>query len=241
MRLLTIALFVVLSGCANMEAMMPWIKTGAQTASAMGYDGGDKVANAVKQALDISSTRATTALSAEGGYAASGYKLRFPAQVASMTSTLRQFGMGAYVDKVENAMNGAAEQAAAEAAPLFKQAIANMEITDALGIVTGGNSAATDYFRSQTESSLRGKYETIVTAELKKTGFHDQYRAMIDVYNNLPIADKPSIDVESYVVDQGLNALYAHMAAEEALIRQDPVGRGSALIGVIFAGQQPQP
>lgn len=241
MRLLTIVLFVVLSGCANMEAMMPWIKTGAQTASAMGYDGGDKVANAVKQALDISSTRATTALSAEGGYAASGYKLRFPAQVASMTSTLRQFGMGAYVDKVENAMNGAAEQAAAEAAPLFKQAIANMEITDALGIVTGGNSAATDYFRSQTESSLRGKYETIVTAELEKTGFHDQYRAMIDVYNNLPIADKPSIDVESYVVDQGLNALYAHMAAEEALIRQDPVGRGSALIGVIFAGQQQQP
>ena len=135
-------------------------------------------------------------------------------------------------------MNGAAEQAAAEAAPLFKQAIANMEVTDALGIVTGGTSAATDYFRSKTETSLRSKYQSIVTAELKKTGFHDQYKAMVDVYNNLPIADKPSINVEGYVVDQGLNALYARMATEEALIRQDPVSRSSALIGAIFSARQ---
>lgn len=238
MRLLTLALFVVLSGCANMEAMMPWVQAGAQTASAMGYDGGDKVANAVKQTLDISSTRAITALSAADGYSTAGYKIRFPAQVASMTSTLRQFGMGSYVDKVEGAMNNAAGQAAAEAAPLFKQAIAGMEVTDALGIVTGSSTAATEYFRSKTETSLRSKYESIVTAELKKTGFHDQYRTMIDVYNNLPIADKPSIDVEKYVVDQGLDAVYARMAVEESLIRQDPVARGSALIGAIFGAQK---
>lgn len=238
MRLLLVTLFAILSGCANMEAMLPWVNAGAQTASAMGYDGGDKVASAVRDTLDLSSTRAITALSADDGYASNGFKVRFPASIASMAATLRQYGMGSYVDKVEGAMNTSVEKAAAEAAPVFKQTIANMEVKDALGIVTGGSTAATTYFKGQTESTLRTKYQGIVTGELKKTGFYDQYKSMVSVYNNLPIADKPSVDIESFVVDQGLTALYDRMGQEEAAIRANPVASGSALIAAVFGKKE---
>ncbi len=55
-----------------------------------------------------------------------------------MTSSLRRLGFGRYVDPLETAMNRGAEQAVAEAAPLFKQAITGMSVNDALGIVLIG-------------------------------------------------------------------------------------------------------
>ena len=237
-KLAAILVVSALSGCAQMEGMMPWIQTGAKTASSMGYGDQKQVGDAIKQALELGSERASAELSATGGYSNSSYRLSLPASLEPVTSTLRQYGMGKYVDQAEATMNTAAEQAAAESLPVFKRAISNMSVEDALGIVTGDQTAATSYFRSQTEQSLRSRYAPIVQENLKKTGFYDQYTSLLSVYDKLPLTNKPNLNAEDYIIDQSLNALYDRMGKEEALIRRDPVGRGTALISAVFSGNQ---
>ncbi|MFV8783326.1 DUF4197 domain-containing protein [Microbulbifer sp. SA54] len=212
-----------------MEAVSPWIDVGNQIAKNAGYDTDSKMAGAIRETLNVSTDRAATGLSQVGAF-----RLQLPAAARPVADSLRQFGFGSYVDQLETAMNRGAEQAVAEAAPVFKQAIASMSVRDALGIVRGGDTAATDYFRGQTESALRMRYQPIVEANLRKTGFYDQYKSMLAVYEKLPIANKPSVDLERHVIDSSMTTLFGRIGEEETLIRRDPVARGSVLIGQVF-------
>ncbi|MCG8392456.1 MAG: DUF4197 domain-containing protein [Pseudomonadales bacterium] len=234
-KLLPLALGLALTGCQNMDAMMPWVNMGNQMAKDAGYDTDSRLAAGIKEALKTGTDRAGAQLSREGAF-----NLSLPASVQPVADTLRQFGFGSYVDQVETAMNRGAEQAVAAATPVFKQAISQMSVNDALGIVQGGQTAATDYFRTQTESTLRQRYQPIVEDNLRKTGFYDQYQSLLAVYDKLPLTDKPDLDLENYVIDNSMDELYTRIGEQETRIRQDPLGQGSALIGAVFgANSQP--
>ncbi|WP_226667227.1 DUF4197 domain-containing protein [Microbulbifer aggregans] len=220
---------LAVTGCQNMEAVSPWVDVGNQIAKNAGYDTDSKIAGAIRQTLNISTDRAGAGLSQVGAFS-----LRLPSAAQPVADSLRQFGFGSYVDQLETAMNRGAEQAVAEAVPVFKQAVAGMSVQDALGIVRGDDTAATDYFRGQTESALRLRYQPIVEANLRKTGFYDQYKSMLAVYEKLPIANKPSMDLERHVIDSSMATLFSRIGMEEALIRKDPVARGGVLIGQVF-------
>lgn len=224
---------LVLAGCKTMEGAMPWIDAGNQMAKNAGYDTDSKLAAGIKEALITGTDRASTQLSQTGAF-----NLELPAAAQPVADTLRQFGFGSYVDKVETAMNRGAEQAVAEAAPVFKQAISNMSVNDALGIIRGGDTAATSYFRGETESSLRQRYQPIVEDNLKKTGFYDQYKSLLAVYDKLPLTNKPNLNLESYVIDNSMDELYTRIGEQEALIRQNPMQQGSALLGAVFGSGQ---
>lgn len=221
---------LAMTGCQNMEAVSPWIDVGNQVAKNAGYDTDSRLALGIKDALHTSTDRASSGLSQVGAF-----NLGLPASVRPVEDGLRQFGFGRYVDQLESAMNRGAEQAVVEAAPVFKQAITAMSVTDALGIIRGGETAATDYFQGQTEGALRTRYQPIVEANLRKTGFYDQYQSLLNTYDKLPIANKPNMDLERYVIDQSMKTLFRRIGEEEALIRRDPVARGSVLIGQVFA------
>jgi hypothetical protein len=233
-RFAALSFALLLAGCAGNESFNQWFGLGTDVARNMGYGDSAQAASGIKQALDLGSQRASTSLSVQDGYRAMGYPLSLPAGLQPVADTLRKAGLGSYVTRVESAMNRGAEQAAAEALPVFQQAIRNMTIQDALGIITGGDSAATDYFRGQTESMLRQRYQPIIKSNLESTGFYSQYKSMLDIYNSLPLTSRPNLDVEDHLMNQSLNALFGRMAAEEKMIREAPVARGSALIGAVF-------
>ena len=224
---------LALGGCQNMEGMMPWVDMGNQMAKNAGYDTDSKLAAGIKETLITGTDRASTQLSQTGAF-----NLKLPAAAQPVADTLRQFGFGSYVDKLETAMNRGAEQAVAEATPVFKQAITNMSVNDALGIIRGGDTAATAYFRGETESSLRQRYQPIVEDNLKKTGFYDQYKSLLTVYDKLPLTNKPNMNLESYVIDNSMDELYTRIGEQESLIRQNPMQQGSALIGAVFGSGQ---
>lgn len=224
---------LALAGCQNMEAVSPWVDVGNQIAKNAGYDTDSRLARGIKETLYTSTDRASTRLSQSGAF-----NLQLPAAARPVADSLRQFGFGSYVDQLEIAMNRGAEQAVAEAAPVFKQAITGMTVNDALGIIRGSDTAATDYFRGQTESALRLRYQPIVEANLRKTGFYDQYKSMLAVYDKLPIANKPDMDLERHVIDSSMSTLFSRIGEEEALIRRDPVARGSVLIGQVFGAAE---
>jgi len=221
------------------NATMPEImQTGADVASAAGYNNQAQLVRGLKETLELSSNRAATSLSEAGGYSNNPlYHISLPANLQPIAKNLRQFGFGSQLDQVESLMNQGAEQAAVEAKAVFVTAVRNMTVTDALGIVRGSDTAATDYFRQQTEASLRQRYLPIIQQNLQQVGFYNQYQQLLTTYKQLPIANKPDLDLEQHVLNQSLNALFKEVAVQERLIRKDPVGQGSALIGKVFMGQ----
>lgn len=228
-----LALIAMLAGCTT-GGDNPWYGASKQMAKELGLSESSQASDALKQVLKLSSQRAGTALSASEGYRSSGYPLTLPAALKPVADTLLKAGMGSYLEKVDSAMNRGAEQAAAEAIPVFQQAISNMTIQDAVDVATGGETAATDYFRGQTEAQLRARFQPIIRSNLEKTGFYTQYKSMLDVYNALPLTNKPGLDIEADVMNQSLNALFGRMAAEEKLIREAPLARGSAMINAVL-------
>jgi len=228
-----LALPLSLAGC---NATLPQIAdTGANVASAAGYNNQAQLVRGIKEALELGSNRAATSLSATGGYANNPlYRIELPANIQPIASKLRQFGLGSQLDSVEKLMNQGAEKAAIEAKAVFIDAVRNMSVTDALGIVRGGNTAASTYFRTQTEASLRQRYLPIIQQNLQQIGFYNQYQQLLGTYKMLPLANKPDLDLEQHVLNAALDGLFKQVAVEEQLIRKDPVGRGSQIIGAVF-------
>lgn len=214
-------------GCQNMGSLQSAIDLGVQAAGVAGYPlaGNSTAISGVKELLTLSSDRAGSYLSK-----ADVWNVVLPESATRMVSTLRAVGFGPYVDQVESSMEVAAGLAVREAKPIFAAAVRDMNVVDALGILRGGQGAATEYFRTKTQSALRSRLQPIVQNSLKQSGYFSQYQSLMSVYNALPLASKPTLDLESYVLDKTLDGMYLKMAAEEALIRQNPSARGNALI-----------
>ena len=73
-------------------------------------------------------------------------------------------------DELVTAMNHAAEQAVPQARALLTAAIRNMSVQDAKGIITGGDTSATEYFRRATGSQLAARFKPIVAKVTGKGG-----------------------------------------------------------------------
>jgi hypothetical protein len=225
----SLTLGLSLSACTEMSQIL---QSGAVNA---GQPGESAVARAVKESLELGSGRAADLLSQVGGYQnSSRYRIRLPEAMQPIASGLRQFGLGGQVDRIEALMNQGAERAAVEAKTVFISAVRGMTISDAMGIVRGGNTAATDYFRQHTEADLRQRYLPIIKSNLQQVGFYNQYQQLLTAYKRLPLADKPDLDLEQHVLTQSLNALFTQVGEEEKAIRKDPLGRGSSAIAAVF-------
>jgi len=232
MKIVRITLLIAALGLSSCADLDPYLQEGANAA---GYNNQAQLVRAIKDTLELGSSRAATLLSAPGGYSKSDvYRIYLPEDLQPLASKLRRLGLGSQLDRVEALMNQGAEKAAVEAKAVFVDAVRNMTVSDALGIVRGSDTAATEYFRAQTEASLRQRYLPIIQANLKQIGFYSQYQQFLKAYNKLPLANKPNLDLEQHVLNRSLDGLFKQVAVEERAIRRDPIGRGSVLIGAVF-------
>lgn len=234
---LLVFLVLSLAGCKNAGGLTQWMSVGTAVATAAGYGGEAKAAQAVKETLTSTSSVAANLMAQAGANT-----IPLPKQLRTLNSLLQQFGYGDMLGKLEDRMNLAARQAAAEAAPVFKQAISDMTVVDAVGLIgSDSKTALTDYFRRKTESQLAAKMSPVVDQKLAATGFSDEYQAFLDVYQVLPLTNKPNLDIKSYVVDKTLNGIYNKMAQQEVAVRNNPRQAGSALLQqFLSAGQSGQ-
>ena len=228
-----VCLVLLVSTCAACADLSQVLNTGAQVSQAAGYNPA-QLSKGIKDALALSVTRASEQLSESGGYSERRYRIQLPDEVQQIEAVLAQFGLDSQINQVETLMNRGAEIAAAEAKTVFLQALADMSVDDAIGIVRGGDTAATEYFREQTQSSLRQRYETIMENQLEQLGFYRQYQQLLSAYTLLPIANKPDLDLEQAAINQGIAALFDQIAQEEVKIRENPVEQGSLLIASVF-------
>ena len=189
----------------------------------------------LKEALRIATERAVQSTSRTNGFLQDPrIRIRLPGALGTMASARRAVGMGAEVDELELAMNRAAETAAGEATPVFVDAISRMTFQDAAGIVTGGDTAATDYFERTTSEPLRVRFQPIAERAMQNVGLAQQYDQLIRRYTALPFASKPKLDLPSFVTERTLAGLFTVIGEEEKKIRTNPAARTTELLQQVF-------
>lgn len=190
----------------------------------------------LKEALKVGSGHAVSSTSTVDGFLGNALiRIALPEQLDSAASTLRSVGLGSYVDELEVAMNRAAEQASAQARPLFWDAVTSLSIGDAFAILNGHDTAATEYFRQRTESDLRARFQPIVAEKTASVGLGRLYGDLADRYEQLPLTGKPElVDLDAHVTSRALDGLFTVLAQEEQAIRESPAARTTELLRKVF-------
>jgi hypothetical protein len=227
-------MFVIVCGCSNLNT--------DAFGDLLGKDGGpldeQTVADGLKEALKVGTERTVASTSATDGFLGNTLiRITIPDGYQKAAATLRTVGFGNKVDEFEVAMNRAAELAAAEATDVFWNAIKQMTISDAMGILNGNETAATDYFRTHTEGELKQRFQPIVKSKMSQVGLYELYNELSDYYNSLPLVAKPAIDLDDYITDKSLDGLFTVLGQEEKRIREDPVARTTELLQRVFGSK----
>lgn len=131
-------------------------------------------------------------------------------------------------------MNHAAEQAVAQARPIFKQALRHMTLADAKGILTGGDGAATAYFRHATGAQLTATFRPVVVRMTSRLGLAEKYNEYASKAAALGLLSAQDANLNDYVTAKALDGLFSRIADQEHQIRTNPAGQASALIKRVF-------
>lgn len=209
----------------------------ANTLSAQGVDAltNTEATKGLREALSRSTQLAVEQLGKQGGFLDNErVRIPLPRPMARVESGLRMLGMQKQADELRTKMNQAAELAVKEAAPVFADSIKKMSIKDAKDILTGGETAATDYFKRTTSDQLRVKFQPIVKKATQNVALADTYNKLAAQGSALGLVDAKSANIESYVTEKALDGLFLTVAEQEKAIRADPVGQASKLLQKVF-------
>ena len=163
-------------------------------------------------------------------------RIPLPDSIRKAEKMMRTLGAGKYADELIETMNHAAELAVVEAKPILVNAVKNMSFDDARAILTGGDDAATQYFRRATSTDLTAKFLPIVKQATAKVELADKYNDYAGKAAKMGLLDKKDANLDQYVTQRALDGLFLMVAEQEKAIRKDPVSTGSALLKKIFGG-----
>jgi hypothetical protein len=190
----------------------------------------------LKEALRIGAGRTVERTSKVDGFLANELiRIHLPEDLEKMAEALRRFGFARQVDELEVAMNRAAERAAGEARGIFVDAISELSIRDAFAILRGGDTAATDYLQERTADELRSRFQPVIATKMREVELYETYNQLANVYNALPLGQKPAVDLGSYLTEEALDGLFKTLATEERRIREDPLARTTELLRKVFS------
>jgi hypothetical protein len=191
-----------------------------------------RIALGLKEALRVGAENTVTRTGRiDGFFRNEAIKILMPEKLRRVETGLRAVGYGPKVDEFILAMNRAAERAAASAKPIFWEAIQRITIDDARRILTGGDTAATEYFREHTEQGLATAFRPVVQQATDEVGVTRQYKELIQ---GLPFGNVQGLDIDEYVVSKSLDGLFLVLGEEEKKIRKDPAARITAILRDVF-------
>ncbi len=194
-----------------------------------------QMAQAIKEALAQGVNDSIYLLGALEGFNLSDlYHIPIPQKLTKPAELLRNLGQGKKVDEFELRLNRSAQQAVKQSTDIFTSAIQQMTVTDALNIMQGADNAATTYFRQRTEASLRKRFMPIISKATDQTGLTSTYKSLDQSINKIYPANTYTIDIDDYVMDHAMAALFDRIAVEEKLIREQPLKRTTELMKTVF-------
>ena len=163
-------------------------------------------------------------------------RIPLPESARSAEKMMRTLGMKKQADELIETMNRAAELAVVEAKPILVDAVKKMSFSDARAILTGGDDAATQYFKRTTSGSLAERFLPIVKQATAKVDLTSKYNQYAGQAAKVGLLDKKDADLDLYVTQKAMDGLFLMIAEQEKAIRKDPIGTGSGLLKRVFMG-----
>lgn len=189
----------------------------------------------LKGALEQGALAAVAALGTTDGFLKNEkVRIHLPGHLDSAAKLLRNLGQGNRVDELVLAMNRAAEQAVPMAKDLLMGAVKAITVADAKRILTGGETAVTEFFADKTRPALTGKFYPVVVKATEKHALAAKYNRVADKASKLGLIKPEDANIQRYVTIKSLDGLYFMIGEEEKKIRQDPAGTGSAILKKVF-------
>lgn len=195
------------------------------------------VTSGLKEALKVSSNLAAGRLGAKDGFMGDAtVRIPLPGALGEAQKKLKPFGMAGPLDDLQLKVNRAAEAGMPTAKKLLVDAVTSMTIQDALGVLRGGDTAATDFLRQKTEDSLKKAFRPYFEQQLATSGALQAVDGAVTKY----AAGLVRTDARTWLTDNAtagaLNGLFYYVAREEQAIRRDPVKRTSDILRRVFGG-----
>jgi len=194
-----------------------------------------KISSGLKEALKIGTENAVHFTGRLDGYFKNqAIKILMPEKLQTMEKTLRAVGLGRELDEFVLSMNRAAERAAPAAKQIFWDAIGEMTFQDAKKILSGNETAATDYFKAKTTDKLTTAFRPIVDKATNEVGVTRQYKELVGRFQSIPFVKAETVDIDRYITTKALDGLFYVVAQEEKKIRTDPAARVTDLLKEVF-------
>lgn len=245
MRLFTLLFAaILLSGCSD-ETLRKTLETVNRSLEEEPGLTSAEVTSGLKEALRVGIVNAVQTSSAEDGF----YKnprlfIPFPEEAEKVKSTALNLGMRSQVEKFEETMNRAAEEAVKEAVPIFTDAITSMTVEDAFGLLRSNDKqAATAYLRSRTEAELVRKFRPKVDDAVSRVELTKYWNPLTSAYNTATTftgGQSVNTDLTEYITARASDGLFLLVAEEEAKIRENPSARVNDILRRVFGSPEAQ-
>jgi len=234
-----LAIFLNLSLCAGPAAAQAgWLDKVKQVVSPVKQQsvGDTQVGKALREALEQGIDAAVAAASKEGGYLENTeIRIPFPERLSLMEKALRGIGMGETIDRFEQSVNQAAESAAPKAKDILVDVLFKLSIEDAEKILTGGDTAATEYFEKTSRERLYKAFHPTMKQSVDQYKVSQIYDELLMSYKKIPFAAKPKMkSAHEYATNKALDGLFHLISQEETRIRTDPKARATELLKTVF-------
>jgi hypothetical protein len=143
------------------------------------------------------------------------------------------------IDDLVLRINRAAESASEKVGPIFADSITSMTISDAADILKGSNTAATEYLKTTTTIPLKNAFGPDLNEALSKPviagiSAQESWDTLTTTYNDIARAYNNTVglfgtrmelvntDINEFVLDKALTAVFNEMGEVEKKIRENP-------------------
>ena len=217
--------------------LLPWVGVAQAETSAsdlLAAVSGPEATKALRESLEQGARQAITTLGRENGFFGDpSVKIGLPKNFTRAEKFLRSVGYGQKIDDLILAMNRAAETATPKAQELLLESIRKMSINDAKAVLTGGDNAATEYFRKSTEAKLTETLMPVVKSVIEKSDFASAYNGLAGKLSKFGVKSDQQT-VERYVNKKALDGIYFRIGEEERRLRANPTRYAGSLLGKVF-------
>ena len=208
-----------------------------------------EVAQGLKEALKVGTDTACTRIGKVNGYLLDKViKINLPPQSAEVIKYAQKVpGLDKLINDVITQINHSAEDAAKQAAPVFKNAITSMTIADAWGILNGADTSATHYLKEKTYDQLFSLYKPVMQKSLSKpivgnVSAEKTWTELTGKWNLFAnsIAGKllqvhaVNVSLDEYVTHQALRGAFIKVGDQEKEIRTNVNARVTDLLKRVF-------
>lgn len=236
----TLSASLAVVGCAA-DGSADLGKLAEQVLGGGGVDAGSlsnsDIVAGLKAALETGTGTVVNQLGSNDGFNGDSLiRIPLPSALAKTRDVASKVGLGGQFDDLETQMNRAAELAVPKAKDLFVGAIRQMSVTDARGILTGSDDAATTFFREKTGAELQSAMSPIISNALAQVGAVNTFNKLASSLGRIPGIPSVDANLTDHVVEKGSDGIFYYMAEEEKAIRSNPVKRTSEILRRVFGG-----